>query len=229
MSDVAARPLRPPALSSGDTIAVVSPSWCGPAEMPTPYRRGLAALRAHGFEVRVMAHAERRRGWVSGTPQERVADLHDAFADQQVRAVLCTIGGLHSARCSAARLRPDRRESQSLLRLPPTSPRCTWRSTGSPGSSPFMRPAVDPPVGRRRVDRSPTWSMHFAQSVGTTRACRLAARRADYEIHDTDFEAARTSPGSSLQRTPSRPREVLRARPREGMSRLGLSARGSQP
>jgi muramoyltetrapeptide carboxypeptidase LdcA involved in peptidoglycan recycling len=97
VSDVGARPLRPPALSSGDTIAVVSPSWCGPAEVPTPYRRGLAALRAHGFEVRVMAHAERRRGWVSGTPQERVADLHDAFADQQVRAVLCTIGGLHSA------------------------------------------------------------------------------------------------------------------------------------
>ena len=44
-----------------------------------------------------MAHAEGRRGWVSGTPHERVADLHDAFSDPQVRAVLCTIGGLHSA------------------------------------------------------------------------------------------------------------------------------------
>jgi muramoyltetrapeptide carboxypeptidase len=97
VSDRRAGALRPPALSSGDTIAIVSPSWCGPADLPAAYRRGLAALRGYGFEVRVMAHAEGRRGWVSGTPQERVADLHDAFADPDVRAVLCTIGGLHSA------------------------------------------------------------------------------------------------------------------------------------
>jgi hypothetical protein len=89
--------VRPPALTRGDTIAVVSPSWCGPAELPAAYRRGLQALRGQGFEPQVMAHAEGRRGWVSGTPEERVADLHAGFADPQVRAVLCTIGGLHSA------------------------------------------------------------------------------------------------------------------------------------
>ena len=85
-----------------------------------------------------MAHAERRRGWVSGTPQERVADLHDAFADQQVRAVLCTIGGLHSAQLLPLL-------DFDLIAANPkvfcgysdiTS--LTWRSTGSPGSSPFM-------------------------------------------------------------------------------------------
>ena len=74
-----------------------------------------------------MAHAERRRGWVSGTPAERVADLHDAFADQQVRAVLCTIGGLHSAQPQSAAPSFD-----LIAAIPKSSaatrhrPRCTW-------------------------------------------------------------------------------------------------------
>ena len=97
MSDVGAPPLRPPALSGGDTIAVVSPSWCGPAEMPTPYRRGLAALRAHGFEVRVMAHASDAAAGCRGRRRRGSPTCTMPSPTKRVRAVLCTIGGLHSA------------------------------------------------------------------------------------------------------------------------------------
>ena len=207
MSDVGTRPLRPRSLRSGDTIAVVSPSWCGPAELPTPYRRGLAALRAHGFEVRVMPHAERRRGWVSGTPQERVADLHDAFADQQVRAVLCTIGGLHSAQ-----LLP-------LLDfdLIAANPKvfCGYSDItslhlaihGATGLVTFYGPAVIPQWG---AVGGPLAYMveHFAQVVGRPEPAG-SLPRADYEIQDTDVERAERT-GEPLRRTPSRPREVLR-------------------
>lgn len=43
--------LRPPALRPGDTVAVVSPSWGGPAELPAPYRRHCRRWRppATGF------------------------------------------------------------------------------------------------------------------------------------------------------------------------------------
>jgi muramoyltetrapeptide carboxypeptidase len=198
----------PPALSSGDTIAIVSPSWCGPAELPAAYRRGLAALRAHGYDVRVMAHAEGRRGWVSGTPQERVADLHDAFADPDVRAVLCTIGGLHSAQ-----LLP-------LLDfdLIAANPKifCGYSDItslhlaihGMTGLVTFYGPAVIPQWG---AVGGPLDYMvdHFAQVVEGPQPAG-ALPRADFEIQDTDFERAERT-GEPLRRSPSRPREVLRS------------------
>lgn len=43
-----------------------------------------------------MAHATATAGWVAGSPQQRVDDIHAAFADDSVAAVLCGIGGNHS-------------------------------------------------------------------------------------------------------------------------------------
>jgi muramoyltetrapeptide carboxypeptidase LdcA involved in peptidoglycan recycling len=41
-------------------------------------------------------HAFGRRGHLSGTPEERAADIHGFFADPTVRAVVAAIGGDHS-------------------------------------------------------------------------------------------------------------------------------------
>jgi muramoyltetrapeptide carboxypeptidase LdcA involved in peptidoglycan recycling len=46
--------------------------------------------------VRLMPRAARSDGWASAPPADRVADLHDAFADDEVAVVLCGIGGNHS-------------------------------------------------------------------------------------------------------------------------------------
>ena len=43
-----------------------------------------------------MPHAAGVDGWVSAPPEQRAADLHAAFADPDVRVVLCAIGGNHS-------------------------------------------------------------------------------------------------------------------------------------
>ncbi|MGH2410983.1 MAG: LD-carboxypeptidase, partial [Chloroflexota bacterium] len=85
------RPLRP-----GDTIGILAPSWCGPATFPHRVERGLAALRALGYRTRVAPHAFGDAGYVSGTPEERVSDLHDLFADPEVTAIMAAIGGDHS-------------------------------------------------------------------------------------------------------------------------------------
>lgn len=44
----------------------------------------------------MMPNAALATGWVAGTPQERVDDIHAAFADDSVDAILCAIGGNHS-------------------------------------------------------------------------------------------------------------------------------------
>jgi muramoyltetrapeptide carboxypeptidase len=43
-----------------------------------------------------MPNAARSEGWVSAPPEARAADLHDAFADDEVAVVLAGIGGNHS-------------------------------------------------------------------------------------------------------------------------------------
>lgn len=86
----------PPALRAGDTVGVFSPSWCGPALFPLRFDRGLRQLEALGLRVRVAAHARSREGWVSDTAQNRVRGLHELFADDEVRALVASIGGEHA-------------------------------------------------------------------------------------------------------------------------------------
>ena len=58
---------------------------------------GYASLAAHGFDVRFADHARGRSApYFSGTPEQRLADLHTAFADDAVKAIICTRGGYGS-------------------------------------------------------------------------------------------------------------------------------------
>ena len=59
---------------------------------------GLAALAEMGFRTKEMPNARARNGHLAGTDAQRVADLHSAFLDPEVDAVLCSRGGYGAAR-----------------------------------------------------------------------------------------------------------------------------------
>jgi len=83
------------ALRRGSRVAVVSPAS---AAQPELVERGCARLHAFGYDPVVMPSALKRGPlYYAGTVQERVADLHAAFADETVGGVLCTRGGWGSA------------------------------------------------------------------------------------------------------------------------------------
>ena len=84
-----------PVLKRGGRIAVVSPASYAQPEL---IDRGVARLRAFGYDVVVMPNA-RERGplYYAGTAQKRVADLHAAFEDESIGAIVCTRGGWGSA------------------------------------------------------------------------------------------------------------------------------------
>ncbi|MCZ4514244.1 LD-carboxypeptidase [Streptomyces sp. ActVer] len=83
-------PAYPPKPVPGDRVAVISPSAALPGILPLPYELGLERLRKeYGLEP-VEYPATRRMG---STPQERADDIHAAFADPDVRAVMASIGG----------------------------------------------------------------------------------------------------------------------------------------
>jgi muramoyltetrapeptide carboxypeptidase len=70
-----------------------------PASSANPERitRGLAALSALGYDAIPSAHAcSKHPPYFSGTPEKRLEDLHSAFADPAVAAIMCTRGGYGS-------------------------------------------------------------------------------------------------------------------------------------
>jgi muramoyltetrapeptide carboxypeptidase LdcA involved in peptidoglycan recycling len=79
----------------GDTAAVVSPSFGAVGRWPHRVERATAYLESLGLKVRLMPNAARSERWASAPPEDRVADLHAAFADE-VAIVLAGIGANRS-------------------------------------------------------------------------------------------------------------------------------------
>ncbi|WP_435219008.1 S66 family peptidase [Streptomyces sp. bgisy034] len=76
--------------SPGDRVAVISPGAGLPGLFPRPYELGLERLRKeYGLEP-VEYPTTRKMG---ATPQERADDIHAAFADPGIKAVIASIGG----------------------------------------------------------------------------------------------------------------------------------------
>jgi muramoyltetrapeptide carboxypeptidase len=78
----------------GAKIAVLSLASSFKAEL---LPLGLEALSLLGFCPVVSAHASAKaRPYFAGSPQERLHDLHAAFADPEIAAIVCTRGGYGS-------------------------------------------------------------------------------------------------------------------------------------
>jgi muramoyltetrapeptide carboxypeptidase LdcA involved in peptidoglycan recycling len=74
----------------GDAVAVLSPSAGLPARFPLPYELGLKRLREE-FGLRPVEYPTTRAPQAS--PAERAADIHAAFADPDIKAIIASIGG----------------------------------------------------------------------------------------------------------------------------------------
>jgi muramoyltetrapeptide carboxypeptidase LdcA involved in peptidoglycan recycling len=83
-------PLHPAKPRPGDTVAVISPSSGLPGLFPMPYELGLRRLQEN-FGLYVREYPATRK--MGATPEKRAADVHAAFADPDVKAVIASIGG----------------------------------------------------------------------------------------------------------------------------------------
>ena len=88
--------LRAPKLKKGDVIGIVSPA--STIADPSKIDRGVRYLETLGYRVELGRHLLKVVGYLAGTDEERVEDLHAMFRNKHVKAILCVRGGYGTPR-----------------------------------------------------------------------------------------------------------------------------------
>jgi muramoyltetrapeptide carboxypeptidase len=88
--------LKPPMLKKGDRVGLVCPA-------SRPYERSvlvkaIACVEEMGFVPEVGKNVLNINGYLAGTDQERLQDLHQFFADPKIAGIFCVTGGYGSLR-----------------------------------------------------------------------------------------------------------------------------------
>jgi muramoyltetrapeptide carboxypeptidase len=83
--------VRPKALRPGDTVGLITPA----TYVSDPDRLLLAerTVRYFGLKTKRGRHVGKRAGYLGGSIQERLDDLHEMFRDPDVKGVFCIRGG----------------------------------------------------------------------------------------------------------------------------------------
>lgn len=87
---------KPESLRNGDTIGIISPA-SSPDDL-SRINKGVAYLERLGYRVEVGKNVGRYSGFLAGTDEERLEDLHEMFSNKNIRAIICVRGGYGSPR-----------------------------------------------------------------------------------------------------------------------------------
>ncbi len=88
--------IKPPRLRKGDLISVVSPAST-PGDS-SKVHAGVRYFESLGYRVTISQNVFNVDGYLAGTDEERADDLNQAFADKNVKAIICSRGGYGSPR-----------------------------------------------------------------------------------------------------------------------------------
>ena len=82
-------------LRPNQTVGIIAPA--SPLD-ESKIREGLHLIESFPLAVRPGRHLSNQLGYLAGTDSDRVSDLHEMFADPDIKAILCARGGYGSAR-----------------------------------------------------------------------------------------------------------------------------------
>jgi muramoyltetrapeptide carboxypeptidase len=88
--------IQPPPLHGGDEIRIIAPSHSLSSLDPQVVKQGIEQLKTMGFVVTVGEHAAESVDQDSAAIEARIADLHAAFQDKSVTAIICADGGFNA-------------------------------------------------------------------------------------------------------------------------------------
>lgn len=85
--------IKPNKLQKGDAVAIVSPSGTVPDDLMGQFDAGAEFLKSLRLNVKLGKNVLNRYFYSAGTAEERLDDIHEAFRDKSVKAVIMSIGG----------------------------------------------------------------------------------------------------------------------------------------
>ncbi len=88
--------LKPKKLNKGDLIGIITPASI-PDDL-TRINKGVKYLESLGYKVEVGKNVGKVRGYLAGTDEERLEDLHYMFGKKAVKAIICARGGYGTPR-----------------------------------------------------------------------------------------------------------------------------------
>ncbi|WP_173917204.1 LD-carboxypeptidase [Halobacillus sp. Marseille-Q1614] len=87
--------IHPKRLKPGQTIGVIAPA--SPPNLANLHK-AIPFFNSLGLHVKIAPHVSSKYGYLSGTDEERLYDLHLMFSDRTVDAVFCAGGGYGTSR-----------------------------------------------------------------------------------------------------------------------------------
>jgi len=91
------RVVKPPKLEKGSVLGIVSPSYTI-TEVADDYASGIMSLRSLGFEIKEGRTTRVKEGKMPGSDEERAEDINAMFADNNVKGIVCALGGRYGLR-----------------------------------------------------------------------------------------------------------------------------------
>jgi muramoyltetrapeptide carboxypeptidase len=88
--------MQPNRLSPGDEIRIISPSTSMAVMKGKQVEIATERLTKLGFKVTFGKHVDDHDEFFTTSIQQRIEDLHDAFRDSNVKAILTALGGYHA-------------------------------------------------------------------------------------------------------------------------------------
>ena len=89
----------PKRLNKGDSIGIVSPSTPVRQDLIGQFQNGVAFLERLGFKVVPGLHIFSTSWGYAASPQEKAEDINRMFADDSIKAIICSQGGATANAC----------------------------------------------------------------------------------------------------------------------------------
>jgi muramoyltetrapeptide carboxypeptidase len=88
--------IKPEKLKQGEVIGMISPS--SPVSDRGKLDAGVSYFEKMGYRVKVGKNVMKERGYLAGTDEERVEDIHNMFLNEDVKLIICLRGGYGASR-----------------------------------------------------------------------------------------------------------------------------------
>lgn len=83
-------------LNKGDVIGFISPS--SPVENPDKINRAVNYFEKCGYRVELSENLNKQCGYLAGTDEERIDDIHEMFRNKNIKAIMAVRGGYGASR-----------------------------------------------------------------------------------------------------------------------------------